>query len=47
MTDGHGFDVSPSGWLISEQPFVVRRCVKWGECDPAGVVCTIESRTGD
>ncbi|WP_254699724.1 acyl-CoA thioesterase [Trinickia violacea] len=23
------------------QPFVVRRCVKWGECDPAGVVYTV------
>jgi acyl-CoA thioesterase FadM len=26
--------------VISERPFVVRRRVRWGECDPAGVVYT-------
>ncbi|MDB5871614.1 MAG: putative thioesterase [Ramlibacter sp.] len=26
--------------LVSERPVVVRRRVKWGECDPAGVVYT-------
>lgn len=26
--------------VISETPFVIRRRVKWGECDPAGVVYT-------
>jgi acyl-CoA thioesterase FadM len=36
-----GFDAGPSEWLVSEHPFVVRRCVKWGECDPAGVVYTV------
>jgi acyl-CoA thioesterase FadM len=41
MNAFHGFDVGSSEWLISERPFVVRRCVKWGECDPAGVVYTV------
>jgi acyl-CoA thioesterase FadM len=27
--------------VMSELPFVVRRRVKWGECDPAGVVYTV------
>lgn len=27
-------------YVVSEQPFVVRRQVRWGECDPAGVVYT-------
>jgi acyl-CoA thioesterase FadM len=27
-------------YVLSEQPFVVRRQVRWGECDPAGVVYT-------
>ncbi|WP_087724819.1 acyl-CoA thioesterase [Pandoraea sp. PE-S2T-3] len=27
-------------YVLSEQPFVVRRRVRWGECDPAGVVYT-------
>jgi 4-hydroxybenzoyl-CoA thioesterase len=27
--------------VISSVPFVVRRRVKWGECDPAGVVYTV------
>jgi acyl-CoA thioester hydrolase len=26
--------------VLSVKPFVVRRKVKWGECDPAGVVYT-------
>lgn len=27
-------------WIVSENPFVVRREVRWGDCDPAGVVYT-------
>ncbi|GAB1576162.1 MULTISPECIES: thioesterase family protein [Bordetella] len=27
--------------VISETPFVIRRRVKWGDCDPAGVVYTV------
>ncbi|VVD78881.1 thioesterase [Pandoraea aquatica] len=27
--------------VVSEHPFVVRRRVKWGDCDPAGVVYTV------
>jgi len=27
--------------VISRTPFVVRRRVKWGDCDPAGVVYTV------
>lgn len=27
--------------VLSQLPFVVRRRVKWGECDPAGVVYTV------
>ncbi|MGO4152532.1 acyl-CoA thioesterase [Cupriavidus sp. YAF13] len=27
-------------YVLSEQPFVVRRTVRWGDCDPAGVVYT-------
>ncbi|CAG2156312.1 acyl-CoA thioesterase [Cupriavidus numazuensis] len=27
-------------YMLSESPFVVRRCVRWGDCDPAGVVYT-------
>ncbi|MGB8419567.1 acyl-CoA thioesterase [Paraburkholderia sp.] len=41
MTAFEGFDTGPSEWLISGQPFVVRRRVKWSECDPAGVVYTV------
>jgi acyl-CoA thioester hydrolase len=41
MSEIRGFDVGPSEWLLSESPFVVRRRVKWGECDPAGVVYTV------
>ncbi|MES2535247.1 MAG: acyl-CoA thioesterase [Pseudomonadota bacterium] len=26
--------------VISRQPFIVRRHVRWGDCDPAGVVYT-------
>lgn len=33
-------DLSFSEALISRRPFVVRRQVVWGECDPAGVVYT-------
>ncbi|AWV05651.1 thioesterase (plasmid) [Burkholderia sp. JP2-270] len=36
-----GFDAGPSEWVVCEEPFIVRRCVKWGECDPAGVVYTV------
>ena len=32
--------IKPIEYLISERPLVVRRRVKWGECDPAGVVYT-------
>ncbi len=28
-------------YVVSERPFVVRRRVKWGDCDPAGVVYTV------
>jgi 4-hydroxybenzoyl-CoA thioesterase len=28
--------------VISTAPFTVRRRVKWGECDPAGVVYTVQ-----
>ena len=27
-------------YVLSESPFVVRRTVRWGDCDPAGVVYT-------
>ena len=27
-------------YVLSEHPFVVRRKVRWGDCDPAGVVYT-------
>ncbi|WP_153136921.1 acyl-CoA thioesterase [Paraburkholderia agricolaris] len=27
-------------YILSELPFVVRRTVRWGDCDPAGVVYT-------
>ncbi|MBV9529227.1 acyl-CoA thioesterase [Sphingomonas sp.] len=27
--------------VVSEAPFIVRRTVKWGDCDPAGVVYTV------
>jgi acyl-CoA thioester hydrolase len=27
--------------VIAQHPFTVRRRVKWGECDPAGVVYTV------
>lgn len=30
----------PIEYLLSERPLIVRRRVKWGECDPAGVVYT-------
>lgn len=30
----------PTEYVLSAQPFVVRRRVRWGECDPAGVVYT-------
>lgn len=32
--------MEPTEYLLSAQPFVVRRRVRWGECDPAGVVYT-------
>src|SRR5687768_15392447 len=28
-------------YVVSEVPFVVRRRVKWGDCDPAGMVYTV------
>lgn len=28
-------------YIVSETPFVIRRRVKWGDCDPAGVVYTV------
>lgn len=31
---------TPLEYVVSRQPFVVRRTVKWTECDPAGVVYT-------
>ncbi|MFJ4292201.1 acyl-CoA thioesterase [Cupriavidus sp. NPDC089707] len=27
-------------YVLSDEPFVVRRTVRWGDCDPAGVVYT-------
>lgn len=27
-------------YVLSERPFIVRRTVRWGDCDPAGVVYT-------
>jgi len=33
--------VTQTEWVISTTPFVVRRRVKWGDCDPAGVVYTV------
>jgi acyl-CoA thioesterase FadM len=30
----------PTEFVLSAAPFVVRRRVRWGECDPAGVVYT-------
>lgn len=32
--------IEPTEYVLSTQPFVVRRRVRWGECDPAGVVYT-------
>lgn len=31
---------TPLEYVVSRKPFVVRRTVKWTECDPAGVVYT-------
>ncbi|MBN3823531.1 thioesterase [Burkholderia sp. Ac-20384] len=31
---------TPIEYLLGERPLTVRRRVKWGECDPAGVVYT-------
>ena len=31
---------TPIEYLLRERPLTVRRRVKWGECDPAGVVYT-------
>jgi acyl-CoA thioesterase FadM len=28
-------------WVLEQSPFVVRRRVKWGECDPANAVYTV------
>ena len=36
MTDA----VGPTERVVSQLPFTVRRRVKWGECDPAGVAHT-------
>lgn len=30
----------PTEQVLGTQPFIVRRRVRWGECDPAGVVYT-------
>ncbi len=27
--------------VVADTPFTVRRMVKWGHCDPAGVVYTV------
>lgn len=27
--------------VVNETPFIIRRRVKWGDCDPAGVVYTV------
>lgn len=32
--------IDPTECVIGERPFTVRRRVRWGECDPAGVVYT-------
>ena len=32
--------INATEYVLSESPFVVRRCVRWGDCDPAGVVYT-------
>ncbi len=32
--------LQPIEYLVSTRPMTVRRRVKWGECDPAGVVYT-------
>jgi acyl-CoA thioesterase FadM len=32
--------IEPTEQVLSAKPFVVRRRVRWGECDPAGVVYT-------
>lgn len=32
--------IEPTEFILSTSPFVVRRRVRWGECDPAGVVYT-------
>lgn len=32
--------IEPTEYVLSTRPFVVRRRVRWGECDPAGVVYT-------
>lgn len=33
--------VTSTEFVIQTVPFIVRRTVKWGECDPAGVVYTV------
>lgn len=37
MTEPFGF----GEYVVSKVPFVVRRRVKWGDCDPAGIVYTV------
>ncbi|MGT2509392.1 acyl-CoA thioesterase [Cupriavidus basilensis] len=32
--------IHPTEYVLSERPFVDRRAVRWGDCDPAGVVYT-------
>ena len=32
--------IQATEYVLSERPFVVRRKVRWGDCDPAGVVYT-------
>jgi len=35
-----GAGITATEYVLSRSPFVVRRRVRWGECDPAGVVYT-------
>jgi acyl-CoA thioesterase FadM len=32
--------IDATEYLLSREPFIVRRTVRWGDCDPAGVVYT-------
>ena len=37
---GQAAEPEPIEYVRSDRPFVVRRTVKWSDCDPAGVVYT-------